>query len=474
MLRYTLLTLVVGFLCVYSYKDWYRSLCGLIVLMAVMERYDMPRQMFGVTGLNPWNLLMLFILIGWAINKGKEGLKWTMPREVTFLLIFYLSVILVGLVRMMGDLELVQVFNVNAGLTDRNPQLKDFIIDDVVNSLKYVIPGMLLFHGCNSEERLRWGIGAVLCTLLLFGLQIIKWMPLGYVGDADALAARALSVLNKGLGYHRVDLAALMAGGSWAFIVAREAFEKAWQSRLMLALGGLLVLSLALTGGRTGYATWVALGGMFAVLKYRKLLIAMPIAVLLVVTLVPAVRDRMLQGFGSDDASHVVGEETTDLTSVTSGRVVVWPIVIERIGQRPWIGWGRRGFHLSGGSLELFELIGQGAGRFNHPHNAYLQFTLDNGLLGALPVFFLFGLTMLRAAAMFRDRDSPKIAAAGGVCLAMTGAFLLASVGAQSFYPKTGSVLMWCSIGLMYAVYSRSRYSRRVKQARPVEAPQNA
>jgi hypothetical protein len=69
---------------------------------------------------------------------------------------------------------------------------------------------------------------------------------------------------------------------------------------------------------------------------------------------------------------------------------------------------------------------------------------------------------MMRAAKMFRDRDSPKIVAAGGVCLAVTGAHLIASVGAQSFYPKTGSVLMWCTIGLMYAVYSRSRYGRGV------------
>lgn len=461
MIRYTLLSLIVGFLCVYSFKDWYRSLCGLIVMMSIIERYDMPRQMFGVTGLNPWNLLMLCILIGWFINRKHEQLKWTMPKEISVLLIFYLSIVIVGFTRMLGDLELVQVFNINAGLADRNPQLKDYIIDDIVNSLKYVIPGMLLFHGCNSESRLRWGIGAVLLTLLLFGLQIIKWMPLGYVGDADALAARALSVLNKGLGYHRVDLAALMAGGSWAFIVAREAFDKAWQSRMMLALGGLLVLSLALTGGRTGYATWLALGAMFAVLRYRRLLVVIPVAVLIVVTLVPAVRDRMLEGFSSDEAAQVVGEEATDLTSVTSGRIVVWPIVIDRIGEKPLFGWGRRGFHLSGGSLELFDLIGQGAGRFNHPHNAYLQFTLDNGMLGALPVFLFFGLTMLRAAAMFRDRDSPKIAAAGGICLAVTGAHLIASVGAQSFYPKTGSVLMWCSIGLMYSVYSRSRYSRR-------------
>jgi O-antigen ligase len=463
MLRYTLLSLVVGFLCIYSFKDWYRSLCGLVVMMAIIERYDMPRQMFGITGLNPWNLLMLFILLGWFISRKREQLSWTMPRDITVLLILYFAIILIGFSRMLGDIEAVQIFNINAGLPDR-AATKDYFIDDIFNSLKYVLPGLLLFHGCNSEQRLRFGIGAILLTLLLLGLQIIKWMPLGYIADGEALAARALSVLNKGLGYHRVDLAALMAAGSWAFLVVRGTLEKAWQSRVMLGLGILLILSLALTGGRTGYATWIAVGLVVAVLKNRRLLIAIPVMIILVVALVPAVQERMLEGFGSNSSVQIVGEESVDLTSVTSGRVVVWPLVIDRIAEKPLFGWGRRGFHLSGASQDLFDLIGQGAGRFNHPHNAYLQLILDNGLLGALPIFLFFGLTLWRSKILFLDKDSPLIAAAGGVCLVLTTAQLVASLGAQSFYPRAGVVLMWCSIGLMYAVYSRSRYSRRAPE----------
>ncbi|MDH4055886.1 MAG: O-antigen ligase family protein [Gammaproteobacteria bacterium] len=463
MLRYTLLTLVVGFLSIYAFKDWYKALCGLIVMMSIIERYDMPRQMFGVTGLNPWNLLMLFILVGWFISRKREQLSWTMPREITVLLICYFVIIVIGFSRMLADIEAVEIFNINAGLPDR-AATKDYFIDDIFNSLKYVLPGLLLFHGCNSASRLRLGMGAIMLTLLLLGLQIIKWMPLGYIADGEALAARALSVLNKGLGYHRVDLAALMAAGSWAFVVSRSAFQKAWQSRAMLGLGALLILSLALTGGRTGYATWVALGLMVAVLKYRRLLFAIPVMIILVVSLVPAVQERMLEGFGSDSSVRIVGEETTDLASVTSGRILVWPLVLESISEKPFFGWGRRGFHLSGSSQELFDLIGQGAGRFNHPHNAYLELILDNGLIGALPIFLFFGLTLWRSNRLFQDKDSPLIAAAGGICLVLTTAQLVASLGAQSFYPRAGVVLMWCSIGLMYAVYSRSRYGRRATE----------
>lgn len=40
-IRITLLTLLVIGLAVYAWRDWYVSLCGLILLMAVMEHPDM-------------------------------------------------------------------------------------------------------------------------------------------------------------------------------------------------------------------------------------------------------------------------------------------------------------------------------------------------------------------------------------------------------------------------------------------------
>ena len=39
--------------------------------------------------------------------------------------------------------------------------------------------------------------------------------------------------------------------------------------------------------------------------------------------------------------------------------------------------------------------------------------------------------------------------AAGGVCLALVLALLIAAIGSQTFYPREGSVGMWAAIGLM-------------------------
>ena len=53
MIRLTALWLFVAFLSAYAWKDWYKSLCGLILLMAVYQHPDFPNALMGVQGMNP-------------------------------------------------------------------------------------------------------------------------------------------------------------------------------------------------------------------------------------------------------------------------------------------------------------------------------------------------------------------------------------------------------------------------------------
>ena len=64
MIRLTLLWMFIAFVGLYAWKDWYKALCGLILLMGVIEHPDMPRTMFGIQGLNPWNILCIMVLMG--------------------------------------------------------------------------------------------------------------------------------------------------------------------------------------------------------------------------------------------------------------------------------------------------------------------------------------------------------------------------------------------------------------------------
>jgi hypothetical protein len=99
MIRLSFLFLFIVSLALYAIKDWYVALCGLIALMAVVEHPDMPKTLFGVQGLNPWNLLLLVVVAAWLGSRRRERLVWDMPRSVNVLLLAYLGVVLVGFFR---------------------------------------------------------------------------------------------------------------------------------------------------------------------------------------------------------------------------------------------------------------------------------------------------------------------------------------------------------------------------------------
>ena len=453
MIRYSLLTIFVTFLVVYSFRDWYRSLCGLVVLMAFIERYDMPRQMLGITGLNPWNLLMVFIVLAVLVASRNQRYDWNFPGPTKRLLQIYFVVVVVGIVRMALDFNVIQQFFIYHG--GRPPAISGYLLDDFFNTLKYAVPGMLMFYGCISRERLLFGIGACLLASFLIGLQIIKWMPLGALADANVLSETALRLLDRAIGYHRVDLAALMASASWGFFVVRGLAPNKLVAWALTAAGVVLILALALTGGRTGYGTWLALAMIFAVLKWKRLIFVAPIAVLIVITIVPAARDRMLYGIvpESDETGVIYESEGSDLTKVTSDRVLIWPIVIDEIVEAPLIGYGRHGLLLSDAGTIMRELYGE-KGELLHPHNAYLEIILDNGIVGALPILIFFWIVMIYSIRLFRNRESTALMASGGLALAMIGGQLIASIGGQSFYPRAGVVIMWCTIGMALRSYA--------------------
>lgn len=466
MIRYSLLALAVCTIIAYASRDWYKSLCALIAMLAVLERYDMPRAMFGIPGINPWNIMMAFILLFWFLNRKREGLRWDMSPGLNFLLITYLGVVLIGFARMTTDFEpVVQYF----AITQQSlPTIEGKFIDRFINGVKYVTPGLLLYHGCNSKSRFNLALAAILVATFALGLQIIRVMPLTLLTDAEAMASRALRVLDRDIGFHRIDLAALMAGGTWSFIIARPHLPKSWRLA-MLGAGALMLLALALTGGRMGYVTWFALALLIGAYRWKRYLLLAPVILAIVVSVVPAAKERMLEGFGRGAENPLGMSGEVDLNTITSDRTLIWPVLLEKISERPFFGYGMEGFFRSGASYQLIDEFGA-AGAFPHPHNAYLELFLDNGLVLGLPVLLFFAITLRRSLSLFKDRVSTTCVVAGGMCFLYVGAQLIASFGSQSFYPRSGVMLMWCTIGLMHRVYRERERARAASNAMTAQA----
>lgn len=430
-MRVYILYALVAIFSVYAYRNWFRSLCVLILLMAVIEHPDMPKSIMGIQGFNPWNLLLVNVFAGWLISRRREGLTWDMPRAVGILLLLYIFVVLAGVLRLIADPSHLESFS-----------LAQLVSDKLVNSLKWIIPGLLLFDGCRSRTRLALAFTCVLGVYCLLAVQVIRWMPPSAAVSGAGLEARSRKIIQNEIGYSRVNMSMMLSGGSWAILATLPLVRRHRYKILIVAAALGTAYGQALTGGRMGYVTWGAVGLVLGLLRWRRCLLLVPVVVIAIGVMLPGTVERMFEGFGATDAT---GREYTDDFQITAGRTLIWPYVIDEISHSPIVGHGRMAMVRTGLSEYLWNQYHES---FPHPHNAYLEWLLDNGLVGLLCVAPLFIIVLVRAARLFRDTHNPWYAAIGGASLAFTLALLIAAVGSQTFYPREGAVGLWCMIGL--------------------------
>src|SRR3954452_16007679 len=205
MIRLSALWLAVSFVGIYSWKDWFKGLCGLVLLVGILEYPDVPKTMFGVTGLNFFNLLLLNVVLSWFVSRRREELKWDLPPHLTLLLLAYVGVIIIGWIRMYRE----------------HPYMPDdtagLISEYLLNTLKWAVPGLLFFDGCRSRERLFYATFSFIGALTFLGLMTIKIMPLSSpLLSGEELQHLALRLLQSRIGYHRVTLSMMLGGASWA------------------------------------------------------------------------------------------------------------------------------------------------------------------------------------------------------------------------------------------------------------------
>lgn len=441
-IRITALYIFVTFLSIYAWKDWFKSLCGLILLMAVIEHEDMPTTMFGIQGFNMWNILFLVIFLAWLASRRREGLTWDLPRHITVLLLMYLMVILVGVLRAALDGSHLEGY-----------PLKYLISEELINTVKWVLPGVLLFDGCRTRRRLVMILVCLLVMYFLIATQVIKEMPLeSAFGSRDGIEHTRLKVCDR-IGYSACDMSTMLAGASWAALATLPLFrlKKYWV--LIIVVAGIIAFGQALTGGRAGYVAWGATGLVLCLLKWRKYLILAPVVVLLLPIILPGTVERILTGFGE---TNVAGETTANENAITSNRMLIWPHVIHKIGESPLVGYGRLSMRRTG----LTKYLGnQYNDPFPHPHNMYLETLLDNGILGSLAIFLFWGLVLIYSARLFRSHNR-LFSAVGGLTLSLMLAQLFAGIGAQHFYPRESTLGMWAAIFLSLRVYIEQAKAR--------------
>ena len=403
--------------------------------MAFLEHPDMPHRIFGIDGFNLWNVLMLNVIGGWLNWRSATGITGDMPPKLRWAFFLFILVICWAFAR--AVIDPTEYYDLGrARMT----------IDCLINPLKFLIPCFLFYEGCRTREQISWALVSIIGLYFLLSLEVFRYVGVPLAISGQELSRRAFKAIQHSVGYNRVDMSMMLAGASWAMVAFSQIVNLKSIRFACWGAAALVMVAQASTGGRTGYVTWALVGLVLCLMKWRKALPVVPVLAIAVLFLFPDVRERMLMGFGVDTGAM---KEEIDTSEITSGRIVIWPYVIDKIEQAPLIGYGRLAMVRTGVADFIRDVLKDD---FNHPHNAYLELLFDNGILGFICVVPIYLSVFQRSRRLFVNRGDELVQAAGGVALALLLALLFGAIGAQTFYPREGVVGLWAAIGVMLRV----------------------
>ena len=116
-------------------------------------------------------------------------------------------------------------------------------------------------------------------------------------GERRQPVGAKLKILVNEVGYHRVNISAMLAGATiWAMFALRTLAETNRRRWLAVLATCLLILAQALAG-RAGYVTSGVVCLVLCLVKWRRYLLVAPVAVAAVLTITPGVVERFSEGF---------------------------------------------------------------------------------------------------------------------------------------------------------------------------------
>ncbi len=440
-----LYAVIAGFM-LYAWRNWFVSLCALIILTAIAEHEDMPRSLFELRGLSPWNGLFAIVFLAWLSERFRARRPLGAPKPIKILLPIYLVIMFVAVGRGLLDVE---------SFVRWGPPMTvgEFLTENVINAVKFMIPGVLLFDACRTRKRALIATACILGLAVIDALLVSRRIPMSVLlGQGESWMVRRR--VNAVTGLHANDVALILVISMWSILGFIRALQTKWR---IVAFGaaGACALALGLCYSRAGFLACLAVGIAIGAAGSKRLLLLILFVVIPLGVATPGIRHRVTMGLDQNEYDYI--DEGSD-DALTAGRMTaIWPIALEGISRQPIIGHGRHA-----ASRVLVEEFRAGYGIVpGHCHNAYLDMLLDAGLVGLIPTLALLGYLAFVSVKLIRSRGDPFIQAVGNMGLASVTAYMVMAMSGQRFFPTENLFLFYCIQGVMLRVYVSGYLQRR-------------
>jgi O-antigen ligase len=422
------------FACVFVMRDFRVGVGILIAIMPISQSYVFPHAMFGVTGLNPLNLLLVTTLLSLFMRSLGDGTwKHFLPRSVLFI---YIAPLVMGVA-----IGMFHVDEIPKGFRDLELIFFDnpagYVRDMLLKPLTFVVYALLVAAAVERSRQEERFITPMIVSVFVMAMMAVIFVAISGI-SLSALAGTFARHFFSAIGMHANDLGRLYATAYALLLFIWSRTDRMSLKTLLVISMGLVCVALVLTFSRGAFFGFILVNIIYLVSRPNlKTIVAAVLLVPVAAIIAPgAIWSRVTMGVG-DGANAVTAGRTNE----------IWAPLLPELFKSPIWGDGVGSILWSDAMLEgRLPLVG-------HPHNAYLQAYTDMGVIGLvlLVLFWIYCWRHLRR--LSKDaRVKPELqgffeGAAAGVL-----AFMAAGFAGASLAPVPAQAFMWLAVGVMFGV----------------------
>ncbi len=316
----------------------------------------------------------------------------------------------------------------------------DAPVTSLVNSislLRITLLGVYFAARYSLKEQLQllvWMFGIAVLLSVVFALALPSY---GVMGVASNSSVEALNHTGawRGIYIHKNVLGRTMVLSALAFLLFVSSSRRyRWVGWAGFGLSvGLILLSTS----KTALMIFITIVFLFHLYKALRWNYSLAVPFFITLLLVSGTVALLFLG----NAETILGAMGRDIT--LTGRTELWSAVFDKIWQRPWLGYGYRGFWRGweGESADVWSVVKWAA---PNSHNGLLDLWLDLGLLGLSAFVISFIAVCLRAVIWVRLTKTVE----GLWPLAYLTFLFLANITESSLFTQSYLWLMYVVITL--------------------------
>ena len=325
-------------------------------------------------------------------------------------------------------------------------------LERILPLLRVTIFGIYFAARFTIKEQLHllaWAFGLAALLSLIVCVLVPSY---GVVGEGLIVGQEELvhSGAWRGIYNHKTFLGSIMSLGS--LIILFCGLDKLQYRHPWVIFSAFLVSIFVLLRSTTIAALVVFLISIFLILFFQMerkrfdLFIILFLGFVLVGSLIASVI--------VSNANAIFGSFGRDAT--ISGRTLIWPLLINKIQERPWLGYGYNTFWKGGWEGEVADIWRALIAGFEppHAHNGFLEICLDIGLLG-LGIFLIwFVFSCLRSLAWLHKNQTIE----GIAPIILLIHILLLSL-TESYFMR-GNIYWLIYVTMTLSIYRKTQYKR--------------